>query len=228
MVKDRVKSYQVLLKQLGFYTGEVDGVNGPLTVTAIKRFQTIHGAIPTGIFIPAQVRQLQGSILPSRTDTPYNPFPHDDTKALTAYYGQPGSINLHTHIPLPYPLKLAWDTSVTVNTITIHEKCADAFLHFFEDILHEYKGRIEEYRLNLYGGSYNNRPIRGGTRASTHAFAAAIDLAPAENQLRWTKQKALFAKAQYAPLMEIAEKNALTNLGQVEGFDYMHFQAAWR
>ena len=233
MSKRKITDYQTQLAKLGLYTGVIDGISGPKTIEAIRSFQRLHGAEVTGIFQPAQARQLLGATLPTRQADVHRPFPHDDTTSLIAYYGQPGDTSKHTQITLPFAMKLAWldpqDPNANVKKITLHEKCAPAFAAFFEDILNHYGvDEIRRLYLDQYGGSYSNRAIRGGSRPSTHAFAAAIDYAPQYNQLRWSRAKALFARPEYVPVMSAAARHGLTNLGVVEDFDYMHFQAAWR
>lgn len=41
--REQVKQYQVRLKDLGFYLGEIDGIAGPLTFDAVKAFQSQKG-----------------------------------------------------------------------------------------------------------------------------------------------------------------------------------------
>lgn len=47
-----VKQLQTLLQKQGLYTGATDGVFGPITEAAVKRFQTSHGLISDGICGP--------------------------------------------------------------------------------------------------------------------------------------------------------------------------------
>jgi hypothetical protein len=44
-----MKKVQVLLSNLGLYTGAVDGLAGPLTRAAVRSFQTSHGLIVDGL-----------------------------------------------------------------------------------------------------------------------------------------------------------------------------------
>jgi lysozyme len=44
-----IKQYQQWLKELGYYKGKVDGLTGPKTIEAVKRFQTANDLKPDGI-----------------------------------------------------------------------------------------------------------------------------------------------------------------------------------
>lgn len=53
------KAYQQLLKNLGFYSGTVDGKVGPKTVEAIKKYQEKNGLSVTGKFDNATVAKMK-------------------------------------------------------------------------------------------------------------------------------------------------------------------------
>lgn len=53
-----VKTVQTRLKNWGYYTGSVDGVYGPKTVAAVKKFQAKHGLTADGIVGPATASKL--------------------------------------------------------------------------------------------------------------------------------------------------------------------------
>ena len=225
-------SVQKNLAALNLYEGKIDGIAGKLTQAAVIKWQHLHGYSPTGIineFIAAQMNipeliARQKDELPSKKPR----YPHDDTKSLTAFYGKPGDESQHQFIQLPYPMKLAWEPSKEITRMRIHQKCAEDFSNFFNDIFNYYSpAQIAEWGLDMFGGSYNNRAIRGGSRASTHAFACAVDLNPAENQLTWGRERALFGRPEFRVLMEMATANNLINLGMKQDFDFMHFEAAW-
>lgn len=146
-------------------------------------------------------------------------------KELQAKYGNPCKPENHTLITLPYPMKLAWDKSKTVTKVTCHKLVAQNFLNVFNDLLSHYGlAKIQELGIDLFGGIYNCRPMRGGTTFSTHAYAVAIDLHPTMNGLNTTFKNALFSKPEYNKLHEIFEKHGFVNLGKVIGRDAMHWQ----
>ena len=46
---ERIKDIQACLKNAGFYKGEVDGVKGRKTISAIKKFQSANGLTADGV-----------------------------------------------------------------------------------------------------------------------------------------------------------------------------------
>lgn len=142
-------------------------------------------------------------------------------------YGNPCKTENHTVITLPYPMKLAWDTSKTVTRVTCHKLIADNLLGVFNDLLAHYGlEKIQELGIDLFGGIYNCRPMRGGTNFSKHAWAIAIDLDPARNTLRETSKTARFARPEYKPMIDIFYKHGFLSLGREKNYDWMHFEIA--
>jgi len=54
-----VVALQQKLRQLGYYMGKIDGIFGPLTESAVLRFQRDHGIHPTGV-VDLQTRSALG------------------------------------------------------------------------------------------------------------------------------------------------------------------------
>ena len=107
----------------------------------------------------------------------------------------------------PFPLVIAWDKTKTTKKIQCHKLVKSDIENIFKDILKEYGlSKIKELGIDLYGGCYNCRIMRGGTKQSMHSWAIAIDLDPERNQLRWGKDKAQFAKPEYKKMIEIFYK----------------------
>lgn len=150
------------------------------------------------------------------------------TAEIKAKYGQPNEQGTYLlTIKLPYPMRLAWDKSVKVTKMRCHKLVADKFLAVFNDLLDHY-GYDEIVRLgiDLYGGCFNYRKMRGGTDWSRHSWGIAIDLDPERNGLKTPYSKSNFAKPEYAALHAIFEKHGFENLGKVAGYDAMHWQIA--
>lgn len=146
---------------------------------------------------------------------------------LRKKYGNPCTTSNHVQIELPYPMRLAWDKSVKVNKMTCHKLVAENFKNVFKDLLAHYGlPKLQELGIDLFGGVYNCRPMRGGTQFSTHAYAVAIDLDPERNQLKETSRTARFARPEYNAMHEIFYKNGFVGLGRERNFDWMHFQIA--
>ena len=149
------------------------------------------------------------------------------TQQLIAKYGKPtesGSAYLTT-IKLPYPMRLAWDLNTTVKTIRCHKLVAQKLLDIFDDILRYYgHDKIRELGIDLYGGCFNFRKMRGGSDWSRHSWGVAIDLDPKRNQLKETKKTARFARPEYKPMIEIFYKHGFVSLGIEKNYDWMHFE----
>ena len=80
--------------------------------------------------------------------------------------------------------------------------------------------------LDLFGGCFNYRPMRGGTALSMHSWGIAYDGDPERNQLRWGRDRAEFAKPAFDPFWAIVEAHGAVSLGRARNYDWMHFQFA--
>ena len=149
------------------------------------------------------------------------------TKQLIAKYGKPtidGKAYLVT-IDLPYPMRIAWDLDEKVTKMRCHKLVADKFKLVFNDILAHYGyEKIVELGIDLFGGCFNYRKMRGGSSWSKHSWGIAIDLDPARNTLKETRATARFARAEYQPMIEIFYKHGFISLGVERNFDWMHFE----
>ena len=149
------------------------------------------------------------------------------TQQITKKYGAPNETGKGylVKIQLPYPMKLAWDTDTVVNTMMCHELVSKNFLDVFNEI-HRVYGyeKIKEFGIDLFGGCFNYRKMRGGNSWSTHSWGIAIDLHPSANSLKTPYNNSLFSKPEYKKLHEIFEKHGFENLGKTKGYDAMHWQ----
>lgn len=149
------------------------------------------------------------------------------TKETIAKYGKPnitGEGYLVT-IMLPYPMRLAWDTENVVHKMRCHKLVGARFLAVFNEILRVYGyAKIKELGIDLFGGCFNFRKMRGGDDWSMHSWAIAIDLDPGRNQLKETSKTARFAKSEYKPMIDIFYKHGFISLGREKNYDWMHFE----
>jgi hypothetical protein len=128
-------------------------------------------------------------------------------------------------IDLPYPMRIAWDTDTTVKTMRCHKLVADKFKAVFNDLLIHYGyNKIKELGIDLFGGCFNYRKMRGGSAWSMHSWGIAIDLDPARNTLKETSKTARFARPEYKPMIDIFYAHGFISLGVEKGFDFMHFE----
>ncbi len=146
-------------------------------------------------------------------------------RECAAFYGTPGTG--HKMLDLPYPMRIAWDPHVTIKRITIHKKCADSAKRVLQKVKEHYgMEKIGDLGLDLFGGCYNNRPMRGGRSLSMHAYACAIDFDPARNLLRWDHTRARLARRDAVRFWELWEDEGWVSVGRARDFDWMHVQAA--
>src|SRR5690242_16056044 len=66
----RVREVQRRLKRLGYHTGPVDGLYGPLTRSAVQWFQIKHGLKPTGVVAAATLATLRDARVFTHAGTP--------------------------------------------------------------------------------------------------------------------------------------------------------------
>jgi hypothetical protein len=148
-------------------------------------------------------------------------------KQLLIKYGVPnktGEGYLVT-IDLPYPMFLNWDTSVYVNKMRCHRLIANQLKAVFTEILAVYGiEKIKKLQLDDFGGCFNYRNMRGGTKRSLHSWGLAIDLDPDRNLLRETSRTARFARPEYKAMIDIFYKHGFVSLGREKNFDWMHFE----
>ena len=144
---------------------------------------------------------------------------------IKAKYGKGGDESNLVTIQLPYPMKLAWDTKTKVTSLRCHKLIATDLTNVFKDILATYGlSKIQELGIDLYGGCYNFRLMRGGSSLSRHSWGIAIDLDPARNTLKETKKTARFARPEYKQMIDIFYKNGFISYGVEGDFDWMHFE----
>ncbi|ASD51600.1 hypothetical protein [Flavobacterium phage V157] len=148
------------------------------------------------------------------------------TNEIIKKYGKPNQQGSYlTTITLPYPMRIAWDTDTKVTKMRCHKLVADDFLAVFNDLLNHYGyEKLVELGIDLFGGCFNFRKMRGGSDWSRHSWAIAIDLDPERNQLEETSKTARFARAEYKPMIDIFYKHGFISLGKEKNYDWMHFE----
>ena len=149
------------------------------------------------------------------------------TQQAIKKYGTPnetGAGYLETIIS-PYPLRIAWDTDTTTLKLRCHKLIAPNLKAVLVDLLAHYGlEKIKELGIDLYGGCFNYRKMRGGSSWSKHAWGIAIDLDPARNKLKETSRTARFARPEYKAMIDIFYKHGFISLGIEKNYDWMHFE----
>ena len=185
-----------------------------MTRAMIQEMQARLGVSPDGFWGPKSIAACQAH-LRSLMPEPH-PWPFPDETSLTSFYGPAGDTSRHTLLDVT-GLGLRYDGKA-VRQFTVHQRCASSLRRVIEAIAAGPHAAI----LKTYAGVYNNRPMRGGTRPSLHARAAAIDLDPANNGNRshWPLQSTM-----PIDVMEAFAREGWLPAGAFWSRDAMHFQA---
>jgi hypothetical protein len=200
----RLAFEQLMMKEAGIDVGAIDGVEGAMTQYGWEQWQN-------------RARRRAPA---AAATTGGRPFPRQ--RDVEAFYGAPGTN--HVRITPPYTLYYG---DAPVKSVLINKRCADSAGRAMTAILGHYgAARIHELGIDRFGGCFNDRVMRGGTKKSMHAYACAIDWDPARNSLRADHRTAQFAKPEYAAFLDAWEAEGWTSLGRSQDFDWMHVQAA--
>jgi len=224
----RVGAGQLVLKHAGFEPGSIDGYAGHNTKEALAAWDyfRLHGKREV---LPGRDEAAQAAPAAPPTTKPlagWGPWPRQ--KDCANFYGDAGSAACTAGtVTLPVPHRIAWNLSQKITTFRCHTKVAAAFTSIHAETVRHYGAtKYSALRLDVWGGCYNFRKMRGGSALSMHAFGIAEDLDPERNQLRWTHTKASFAKPEYAAFFNIVEAHGAVSLGRARDYDWMHIQFA--
>lgn len=221
--RQRIAAAQAILRSLGFEPGTVDGYLGDLTREAFNAWdyrQTYgRGEILPGREVSVPVRT---GLLPAGT------WP---TQAgCESYFGPAGGPRCTAGtVILPIPFRIAWNRSQKIAKFSCHALVAEPLTAIYREAVAHYGAeKFQTLGLDLWGGCYNYRKMRGGSALSMHAYGIAVDHDPERNQLRWGRDRAAFAKPVYDAWWAIVEATGAISLGREANYDWMHFQFARR
>jgi len=190
-----------------------------MTRAEIESMQARIGVTPDGWWGPKSMAALKKHLAVMSPNPPISPKP--STKACTEFFGEPGKVPI-VRIKPPYKMYL-YDGPETISGIPIHAKCAESLMEIFEDLLDIYPTPDSRSAAGIdkFFGSYVNRPQRGGSEPSKHAWAAAIDLDANHNGLHtvWPTRSRMPLQ-----VIEVFAQHGWINLGAVIGRDAMHSQ----
>lgn len=224
---------QLICNDVDINAGRIDGLFGPQTEHAFTEFNRRNLRLPDYNWRD-RVDDLAGdeeaggngndsssTVWPTQNQVPsfYGSNPGNECPRLPS-----GST---VRLDVPFELKLAWDLNTTLDGFTIHRKVHDSAARVFDRIYAHYgDSGVEDLGINLFGGCYNCRLMRGGQRWSMHSWAIAIDFDPARNKLNWNHNQARLARPDARHFWEFWEEEGWVSLGRARDYDWMHVQAA--
>jgi hypothetical protein len=211
-----VGAIQALANENSIPANPVDGYWGPISEEAFSQLRKVN--------FPAENIQPVWRPEEINSANPHN-WPTQYTDEFNDFYGNQGDQLIS--VPLPFTHKFSWQLDKKINAFKCHSKVADSIHSVLTKVLDHYgPEEIKRLRLDVWGGCFNIRPIRGGSKPSMHSWGIAIDYDPNRNKLRWGADKAVFAAEVYRPWWEFWEEEGWVSLGRARNFDWMHLQAA--
>ena len=189
-----------------------------MTKDEIKEIQRKIGTTPDGLWGEKSFAACK-SYLRSLMPTPI-PWPKNDDESMTRFYGRAGDeTNL---VSFSFPFRMYYDR-LPVAKSRCHKKVKDSLIRILIDI-EERHGNDSNILLaaQTYGGIYNFRQMRGGSRPSKHSWGCAIDLDPDDNgnKTSWPQNATMPFE-----IIEAFAREGWTSAGAFWGRDAMHFEA---
>lgn len=208
-----------LQKALGL---RADGIRGPVTTAEVldaadKGRLMVKAAAPVAPALTVPAVPLSGGLRPFKAPA------YADLPKLFGVAG--GPLSTSGRAALPFPFRIAWDLDAKITMFSCHSLLAPYFTAIWRDAAAHYgELAFRGLGLDLFGGCFNHRNMRGGDKPSVHSWGAAQDVDPERNQLRWGAGKATLARAEYEPFWNIVESYGAVSLGRARNYDWMHFQ----
>lgn len=214
---------QIIIGDAGIEVGTIDGLTGPQTMHAREVWQgrKLNNGNPV-----AKIETWRDDMDPEApgATAAHNKWPKQ--RDVAAFYGTPDDVPARMQtILFPFPMRIAWEPTSTVHKTSVHKLCAQSFVDIWTETLAHYgHDRIVELRLDMFGGVYNKRKMRGGSKWSMHAYGCAEDIDPDRNQLKWHRNNAELDDVPYKDFWDIVYKHGGLSLGREKDMDWMHFQ----
>jgi len=206
--RQAVAGAQMILRNLGYAFGAIDGYLGPRTDAALEAW------LDPEWIRPADAGGEAGGDWGTEA-------------TVREFLGPPAGPDCTAGaIRVPWRMVLAWAPETVIETIYCHALLAPSAGLVFEAIADTMKTtEIRKLGLHLFGGCYNPRRKRGGSAWSMHAYGAAIDFDPGRNRLRTRAPEARLSRPDAVPFWAAWEAAGWTSLGRARDFDWMHVQA---
>ena len=125
-------------------------------------------------------------------------------------------------VTLPFPLRLSWDLKSEITRLNVNSDMAEDLVNAMNEMLSKIGyTAINVCGLDITGGCYNRRKIRGGTKWSSHSWGTAIDINPLANPMGKSAKRTLFGTdARYLAAAKILHNHGFRTLAT----DTMHWQ----
>jgi len=189
-----------------------------MTKEEIQAIQRKIGAEPDGVWGPKSYLACK-SYLKSLMPAP-SPWPKNDDASMTKFYGTGGNESNLVSFSFPFPM---YYDGAPVSKGRCHKLVKDSLLRVLADIKSRHGDDPEIMKAcQSYGGIYNFRNMRGGSRLSKHSWGVAIDLDPGNNgnKTSWPQRSSMPFE-----IIEAFAREGWVSAGAFWGRDAMHFEA---
>lgn len=161
-----VAAMQHALNVTGFDAGPVDGLIGPRTRGALEELLHLLGE-GKPLTLDREDRGEGSGRWPLQRD-------------VESVFGPAGGPQCTAgRVVLPFPFLLAWDLDRSLLTFSCHSDVEKPLEAIFREAAAAYgENEFRRLRLDRFGGCYNFRKMRGGSRLSMHSWGIAVDLDP--------------------------------------------------
>lgn len=197
----------------------------------VLKFQIANDLKPDGVWGKMSDRALTFLELAALTPKPAGDTILTEYGTVQAKYLRPKGLSnreMYGALPvgelqplvLPFEMRLAWNTSVKISYFSVNpliHKDLLAALTEIRDTLG--MGVVQSLGLDMFGGCYNNRKIKGGSVKSTHAWAVSVDLNPRGNPYKGKPALMVNGSPKALAFMNIMLKHNFYTLNH----DLMHF-----
>lgn len=193
----------------------------------MRRAEPAEAPAPV-VIAPAKPAKPATSTKPAEPAVPpkLQPTVWPRQKDVETFYGPHGNVPL-VKVKCPWQLELSWEPQTKVSSIAIHAKLAKSLESVLSAQLAHYgEDGLRKLGVHKYGGSFNDRKMRGNNAWSMHSYGCAIDFDPDNNQLKWSHERARLAQPDAEAWWSIWESAGWVSLGRERDFDWMHCQAA--
>lgn len=216
------------LSKLGFYNGELDGDVGQKTINGVASYAKSLGI---------NLSSIEDKNVQILVDTKKIKLPRDNESEMTRWYGTKGKVETDW---FDFPTKDIYlyarkenggqmlpdrDHNGVAEHRT-HSKLAPSLSAALREIYNEYPKLFISEGWNVYDGCYMVRQSKGGSSASTHSWAAAVDFNASENPFGSKYINLSSARTFSFTTIAVMEKYGFLSGGKAWGHDFMHYQAA--